>query len=569
MKFRFRHRVEIVSYLILIGFLVFLAWLLVPYLKEWLPLIGNLFAFMIVVVILVVTVSVGSLPFVVHKHFNHKHEVARLEAGKMPANERGYIGAYIAPDGTLISAHVVAHSPEVPAHVHIQEDHSNKGMGSAADWREALAREKLEWEREKFGLLNAPGQKLLPSPKPTIEEIVNEISSDELEICLGKSLTTGELIKSDLRGKHIKVIGGTQMGKSCLVAAIIEQLRLKHDRSRLLLAILDLEDMTGLLFENDPHIVKLTVDGVPTLLHARTPLEVAQHIILLHKIMLHRYMLIQEKGLGYVERQPRILCYFEEFLYWKKTLAQNVPDQQMQADAIAAYTGISTRGLKVGMHLIVAAQVDYADKDLLAAMAQFVGVNLSFAVKPSAARSAGFIATELLNKNFEARTPGQYVIEQIGGADIGVSPHFDVKAKINALLAERAGSENAIDGEVEEIEAWDDTGTPGTPRGERYHIENYDERDGTLQGDFERKNNQPANVRPFPKIVSSELVAPSDATSDERPKEYRLSEREIAQFLAAYKASGSIDKSLSALGRGARYRQHANEILTAYNARQA
>lgn len=90
----------------------------------------------------------------------------------------------------------------------------------------------------------------------------------------------------------------------------------------------------------------------------------------------------------------------------------------------------------------------------------------------------------------------------------------------------------------------------------------------TLQRDSERENNFPSNVRTFPKNVSQRLPEQPEATSEERPREYRLSDVEIQQFIAAYKVSGSIDKSLQAIGRGARYRQHASEIVTAYNLRQ-
>jgi hypothetical protein len=66
-------------------------------------------------------------------------------------------------------------------------------------------------------------------------------------------------------------------------------------------------------------------------------------------------------------------------------------------------------------------------------------------------------------------------------------------------------------------------------------------------------------------------VAQRDVSSEDRPKEYRLTETEIGQFLAAYRVGGSIDKALAATGdgKGARYRQHAREILAAHNARQA
>src|SRR5262249_10351491 len=51
----------------------------------------------------------------------------------------------------------------------------------------------------------------------------------------------------------------------------------------------------------------------------------------------------------------------------------------------------------------------------------------------SAARSAGFIDNELLNKNYLAKIPGQFVVEATGINDLGVSPQFDVRQKLAAL----------------------------------------------------------------------------------------------------------------------------------------
>jgi hypothetical protein len=79
----------------------------------------------------------------------------------------------------------------------------------------------------------------------------------------------------------------------------------------------------------------------------------------------------------------------------------------------------------------------------------------------------------------------------------------------------------------------------------------------------------PSNVRPFTIVSAQQPVEPSGVAPDERPKEYRFSEAEIGQFLAAYRASGNVDKALAAMGKGKRYRDHAREILAAHNERQA
>ncbi|HET8910633.1 MAG TPA: hypothetical protein VFN23_04165 [Ktedonobacteraceae bacterium] len=59
-----------------------------------------------------------------------------------------------------------------------------------------------------------------------------------------------------------------------------------------------------------------------------------------------------------------------------------------------------------------------------------------------------------------------------------------------------------------------------------------------------------------------------DLRSSEGPKEYRLSDLETEQFLTAYRASGNIEKSLTALGRGSRFKPHARELIKAHGLRK-
>jgi FtsK/SpoIIIE family len=278
-------------------------------------------------------------------------------------------------------------------------------------------------------------QAALPSPvqipKPTIEEIVSFIKHNSYAIVLGRSLSTRELITVELLDAHIKLIGGSRMGKSCEAAAIIDQACKTHDPQHLLLALLDLEYKTSRLFEHDPHVLTIKADYKHLKMHAKDVKQVAEALVCLHDVMLYRYTLTDAQ----VERMPHVLIYLEEFLYWKKLLGQFV-SPQLREKALAAFAGIATRGLKVGLHLMACAQVDYADDELKDAMAQFLAVNIAFSVKPSAAQAAGFVNTELLKKNYADRTPGQFVVEAVGGADLGVAPEYDVRAKLKAGTGE-------------------------------------------------------------------------------------------------------------------------------------
>jgi hypothetical protein len=92
-----------------------------------------------------------------------------------------------------------------------------------------------------------------------------------------------------------------------------------------------------------------------------------------------------------------------------------------------------TRGIKLGLQIMICAQVDYADEELKDSMAQFLGLNMSFGVKPEAARAAGFCSSELIAQNYANRNPGQFVLEMLGGSDLGIAPDYDVRAKLKAL----------------------------------------------------------------------------------------------------------------------------------------
>jgi hypothetical protein len=157
---------------------------------------------------------------------------------------------------------------------------------------------------------------------------------------------------------------------------------------------------------------------------ARSAEEVALWLRYLKEEMDRRYkMNAQQKA-----QLPYLLIYIEEFLDLRRRLKGIA-----RTDALDDFTELATRCLKERMALLVCAQVDYADEDLRDAMAQFVGTNVTFSVKPSAARSAGFISSELLNKNYATRIPGQYVVEARGFTDLGVSPQYDVRQKLNEL----------------------------------------------------------------------------------------------------------------------------------------
>lgn len=128
--------------------------------------------------------------------------------------------------------------------------------------------------------------------------------------------------------------------------------------------------------------------------------------------------------------------------------------------------------------------------------------------------------------------------------------------------------------EMEELHPLDAQGTFGTPLEKPMQQASQERPDMVLRDDSGGENAEekslPENVRPFPQNAQNSLSERSDVASEDRPKakEYRLNEAEIPQFIAAYKASDNVDKALAAIGHGARYRQHASEIIRVYGLRK-
>lgn len=266
---------------------------------------------------------------------------------------------------------------------------------------------------------------------PTQEYLLSQLRYNALQVCLGVSATTGQPFTMDLiEGTHYRIIGGSGFGKSCEAAAILDQVTQTNDPDHLLIGLLDLEHKTSKLFEHLPHIAELQVGRKKVDCVATNPDEVAQHLGYLRQ-ELDRRKVMSEHDLA---QERFMLIYVEEFLSLRREVDPDLLDQMMKDFSILAL-----RGRKYGLYLLVAAQVDYASKDLRDAMSQF-NVNMSFSVKPSAARAAGFSSNDLLKTNFEAKTRGQFVLETTGCSDIFLAPHFDVKAKLRQLEAARSGS---------------------------------------------------------------------------------------------------------------------------------
>lgn len=337
-----------------------------------------------------------------HNLFRVDIKRRNIEARRFNPNEHGILPAYfdtremfVIPKSTVVKPVPTHYAPEI----HISGASNVKEIEASAP--------KLDFN----------------IAKPQVSELAAKIERNSLQVCLGRSLTNGEYLIADLEGKHIKIIGASQTGKSCQAVAIHEQLQQTHDPDKLRFAILDREYKPSRLLEHSEHVA--VVSGRPCI--ARNIDEVPIYLgYLVDELERRDRLSYQELVL-----LPRILIYIEEFLDLKKRL--KLADRKICNKFLVDFNTLATRGLKLGLHLMICAQVDYADDDLKDAMAQFNGIYMSFSVIPTAARAAGFTSTELLNQNFASKTPGQFVLEMAGCCDLAVAPDYDVKAKLEAL----------------------------------------------------------------------------------------------------------------------------------------
>jgi hypothetical protein len=276
---------------------------------------------------------------------------------------------------------------------------------------------------QEGGTMPLPPKNRLESHPITLEEVLEHLSPHALEFIYGVDRETGELVKTTLpKAVHIQLIGATTMGKSHEASAILTQLVSKNNPSRLQLALIDHEGETSAPFQNLPHTKYVAGDPKQAV---KTLRELVRE--------LERRDITKEKF-------PIILVFVEEFLTLRRMMPEDLRDQ-----ALEDYTTLALRGAKRGIYLFSIGQTAYTEKHIRDAQMQFLS-SLAFAIKPTAARSAGFTNTQLLNQLFAERKPGQFLLERPQGDSIILAPHVDYPT-IPSLLTSFHQRENDLDTE--------------------------------------------------------------------------------------------------------------------------
>jgi FtsK/SpoIIIE family len=281
----------------------------------------------------------------------------------------------------------------------------------------------------------------------TVDQIVANSNLNDFRIWIGRSLTLdgNPAWQISIYKQHIKFIGGSQKGKSSMVAAFLEIITRTHDTRHIQLILLDMESLTSWLFADLPHVVKMrSKSGETVKMHATNKEQVLEYLIQSVGIMNNRYEIIQRDGIAALKKMPVILVYIEEFLRlkaWFKAQIKIAKDKQQAesdyATLIYCINELAGRGLKSRMQLLLCAQMDYTDEDFREAMGN-IGSGFSFCVKQEAAMAAGFTNAKLLARNERSKKVGQAVVEAPDCNDLILAPQYDLEARLEAWQDENA-----------------------------------------------------------------------------------------------------------------------------------
>jgi hypothetical protein len=205
-----------------------------------------------------------------------------------------------------------------------------------------------------------------------------------------------------------------------------------------MIALLDLEWKTARLFAHAPHVAEILIDDQAIPLVARNEEEVLEHLGYILELMKYRYDLSEQE----IDALPLLIVYLEEFIDLKdhfkhliddaKTKEEHERAEQKYARLVHCIKKIARRGLKVHIQLLMCAQADYRDEDLQEALIN-VTSGMSFCVRPSAARAAGFQRGDLLQRNAASDQLGQAVCEMPDCKDLILAPDFPLRELLKRL----------------------------------------------------------------------------------------------------------------------------------------
>ena len=281
--------------------------------------------------------------------------------------------------------------------------------------------------KSNAGLLSAvSGQPSAQYSPPSQDQLLSTLVPNSLTVSPGVRNSNGQpVIVSITEIPHLKIIGSSGFGKSCLAAALLDQACQLNSPDKLQIALLDLEHKTSRLFEDRANVAEINLGTRRVTMVATDADEVAQHLGFLKKELSRRTKLSEDDLL----KEPVLLMYVEEML----SLQFEVEDELLQ-QMLADITILAIRGRKYGMFLLAVSQTDYSTSELRVAQKQF-RFRAAAGIDTTAARAAGFMNTELIKNNFQHGKPGQFVVEYPSFSDLVLAPDYDVKKLVLARSA--------------------------------------------------------------------------------------------------------------------------------------
>lgn len=319
---------------------------------------------------------------------NLKAQRFKIEAGKLTPTEGNYPAVLI--DGELIEPRAGLIAQPVPHTYSPHIVYQNRDTTRVTE------------EQPVAQVGTSVGQ-------PALADLVEQLRPNRHEFYYGVERERGQLIKVALpQAVHIQLLGASGQGKSREAQSILAQLVATNDEQHLRLALIDCEAETTAPFHGLPHVSHLAEDEREA---ARTLSHLCDE--------LHRRDSIAAHNKAQLALLPVILMFVEEFLNLRRVMPASIKDQ-----ALEDYTTLALRGRKRGMFLFAIGQTAYTEKAIRDAQMQFLS-SMAFAIKPTAARSAGFTNTELLNKLYDDRRPGQFLLERPAGDGLLLAPYVD------------------------------------------------------------------------------------------------------------------------------------------------
>lgn len=542
---KWRGWTQLVAALIIAAICFYIGKLALPVVQEMTPAIAWTLTVVIIVVLVSIGLGVPAAIFISLKSLHTHHYVKEIEARKLAVTERGFIQGYITRGEQLLIPQVVAHSVEVPGTIHIEEDHSMSADARAADWRERLAWEKLALDKEKLRLLSAPAAVAPDVPGPCLfSDVLSNFTPSMERIFLGYLPGKQPVFVAAADLCHVALAGATGGGKTSLIRLLSSQLCAAG------------ADVIFLNPHYTPYDIRAKEDWTPFEPYLKFP--PCREYVQIEAILRN----------AATQVLPKRLARYNHSREWGGPyfiVLDELPAIQAHIPGAHEYiAAILREGRKVDLYLIVASQ--------------------DFLVSTIAPKGGGGAVRECYRTAFyvggDAQT-ARILLDVQGNADDGALGKGVVKLRSGKVVSQASYSRVPyVDNQAlyrllgpstyvpaTATGSLDAHQTPETPPGKEAGVD-YDERpDARIidadSGGMEALQPRPGNVRTFPGAHVDRPVEPTQATSDERPK-YILSEKEIGEFIAAYRSCGNKDRALRSIGKGSNYREAAERIIEVY-----